>query len=365
MDSVSSGIGLSQVARYVERLGQRQITVTLHSFETQQPNQQVADRLATAGVRWRPHRFRYPGAAGGLARVGHGAALLVGADLVHARSDMAAAAAMLARRRAWVWDVRAFWREARIDAGAMVAGSAQERFMRSVEAAAARSCTGIVTLSHAAIEVLRDRYGDDVAAKSRVISTCVDLDLFAPSPQPPSPPLRVLLAGTLNSLYDVPLMMRLLKRLRARRPTELSVVAAQPTAWETTFSEAGIRPVAAAADEMPGHIAAHHAGLSVLRNVGVSNAAATPTKLGEFLACGRPVIVNRGLGDMDSLLTGCGVVVGGSQDRDLDVAADELIRLVDDPATPSRCRALAERHFDLERGIDTLLELYATAAGAR
>lgn len=296
-------------------------------------------------------------------RVARGARFVAHAELVHARSDMAAAAALVARRPAWIWDIRAFWREQRVATGTMVAGSAPERLMRSVEAAAARSCTGIVTLSQAAIDVLVDRYGAGMAAKSRVITTCVDLDLFALSDLPPSPPLRLLLAGTLNALYDVPLMMRFVECLRSRRPVALTVLAAQPSHWNATFIEAGVRPEAVAADAMPGQVAAHHAGLSVLRPVGVSNLAATPTKLGEFLACGRPVIVNSGLGDMDALLRDydCGVVVRGSDDSHLDDAAGEVVRLLDDPATPQRCRALAMQHFNLERGIDVLLELYGNA----
>jgi glycosyltransferase involved in cell wall biosynthesis len=359
MDAVSDGIGLSQVTRYVERLGQRGMAVTLHSFERQGPSQQVANRLLAAGVRWRPHRWGSVGATGGLMRVARGARMVVGAELLHARSDLAAAAALAGCRGAWVWDVRAFWREQRMAAGALAAGSPQERLLRGVEGAAARSCAGVVTLSQAAVDILGARYGDHLAAKSRVITTCVDLDAFSPSPLPP-PPVRVLLAGTLNTLYDVPLMLRLMTRLRAHRPAELTVLSAGATSWPAAFSDAGVRPRAVASGAMPGQVTAHHVGLSVLRDVGVSNAAATPTKLGEFLACGRPVVVNRGLGDMDQLLTehDCGVIVGGSSDQDLDRAAVEVIRLIDDPAAPGRCRALAEEHFNLERGIDTLLELY-------
>ena len=301
-------------------------------------------------------------------RVSRGARLVAGAELVHARSDLAAAAALAGRRHRWVWDVRGFWREQRVALGAMVAGSSQELLMRSVEAAAARSASGIVTLSQAAIDVLGERFGDGIAPKSRVITTCVDLSVFDLSTPPPPSPLRVLLAGTLNRLYDVPLMLRLVERLRAHGPTDFTVLAAGPTPWAPHFADAGVRPTSVPADAMPGQIAGHHVGLSVLRDVGVSNRAASPTKLGEFLAAGRPVVVNRGLGDMDTLLAGrdCGVVLQGTGDCDLERAAVDLLRLIDDPATPGRCRALAEEHFDLERGVDTLLELYrAVADGGR
>lgn len=364
LDSVSEGIGLSQVARYVERLGTRGVDVTLHSFEKGPPDPGLSERLTAAGVRWKPHRFRVGGAGGGLARVAHAAALIAGADLVHARSDLAAAAAVVTRQPAWVWDLRGFWREQRIAIGLVRPGSGPERVMRSVEAAAARSCTGIVTLTDAAVGVLGDRYGPEMVAKSRVITTCVDLDLFTPRELPELPPVRLLLAGTLNSLYDIPTMLQMVDRLKARCPVELSVLTSQASPWEGELAACGHAPQHAPAADMPLWVARHHAGLSVLRDVGVSNLAATPTKLGEFLASGRPVITNTGLGDMDRLLSSydCGVVVRDGSVEELDRVADDLLRLLVDPATPGRCRALAREHFDVERGVDQLLAVYRQAA---
>jgi glycosyltransferase involved in cell wall biosynthesis len=364
VDPVSEGIGLSQVVRYVERLGRRGLDVTLHSFEQGAPSPAVAQRLRAAGVRWRPHRFGMVGAAGGMVRVAHAASLVARADLVHARSDLAAAASLLAQRRRWVWDLRALWREQRIAAGMMREGSAPERLMRSVEAASARSCTSIVTLSHSVVEVLAERYGPEVAGKANVITTCVDLDLFALAPLPPLPPVRLLLSGTVNKLYDVPSMLKLLDRLSTLVPTELTVLAPGPTPWEASLATAGAVRTWAQPEAMPSWVKDHHVGLSVLRDVGVSNRAAVPTKLGEFLACGRPVVVNPGVGDIDALLAAndCGVVLQDDTEAALEAAAHELLRLLGDPETPARCRALATRHFDLERGVDELVEVYAQAA---
>jgi glycosyltransferase involved in cell wall biosynthesis len=366
VDSIAEGVGNSQVVRYVERLALRGVDVTLHSFEQAAPTAELKQRLESAGVVWRPHRFR-PGASAGLARVAQGAALIVRADLVHARSDMTAASAMLARRPAWVWDVRSFWREQRMALGMLEAGSPQERTMRLIEGAAARRSTSVVTLSQSAAEVLGTRFGPDVAAKSHVITTCVDLDRFSCSSPPPAPPVRFLLAGTLNLLYDVPCMLRLVRRMRSRCPAEITVLEPTPSPWEDDFKAAGTVPRRAEATAMPAEIAAHHIGLSVLRSdIGPSNRAATPTKIGEFLASGRPVVVNAGLGDMDELLArfDCGVVMPDNGDIGLDAAVEDLGRLLSDAGTPERCRALAEEHFNLDLGVDQLLVAYQQAVGA-
>jgi glycosyltransferase involved in cell wall biosynthesis len=114
--------------------------------------------------------------------------------------------------------------------------------------------------------------------------------------------------------------------------------------------------------EMPARVSAHHAGLGMLRP-GAGNVAAMPTKIGEFLAVGRPVVVSPGLGDLDDLLAryDCGVVVPDATTSGLHRAVDHLERLLDDPACPGRCRELAAQHFDLDSGIDALLEAYRDA----
>ncbi len=364
-DSMAEGVGWSQVVPYVEGLARKGVTLTLHSYEKAAPEDIVARRLHAAGVSWRPHRFRGAGSTGGLARVVHGAALVARSELVHARSDMAAASALLARRQAWIWDVRAFWREQRIAAGQMRAGSRQDRALRIVEDRAAASSTGVVTLTRAAADELASRHGQEMTAKSRVIPTCVELDRFLCTPLPAPAPLRFLLAGTLSTVYDVPTMLALVDRVSRRRPAELNVLTPAATAWDAHLATAGIRPVRAERAEMPARIAASHLGLSVLRpDLGVSTRAITPTKLAEFLASGRPVIVNAGLGDMDSLLDAhdCGVIVDDRTEAGLEKATDEIERLMADEGTPERCRRLAESHFDLERGVDRLLELYGEAA---
>ena len=85
-----------------------------------------------------------------------------------------------------------------------------------------------------------------------------------------------------------------------------------------------------------------------------------PTKIGEFLASGRPVIVNPSLGDAGKLVeeNGCGVTIKGGTDADLGSAAGRLRSLLADPEIADRCRAVAEEHFDLRDGVGRLIEVY-------
>lgn len=365
-DSLTEGVGRSQVMPYMEGLARRQMSVTLHSFEKAGPDQGTADKLRTAGVRWVPHHFGSFGPAGGLRRVIRGALAVRGASLVHARGDLAAASAMLAHCDRWIWDMRGFWADERIDLGMLKPGLPEERVMRLVERRAACSAAHVITLAAAAIPVLTERHGSAIAGKTSVIPTCVDLGLFEPSAMPERTPLRVLISGTLNARYDVPLMVALSRELGRRRPVDLRVLCPDPGRWRTILEQAGARLSAAEGGEMPAQVSAAHIGLSVLKmRFRVTDRASMPTKIGEFLAAGRPVVVSDGLGDMSDIVRefDCGVVIQGSSESEVRGAATEIERLVNDKETPGRCRAAATEHFDLEIGLSGLMRAYAAALG--
>ena len=87
-DTLTEGVGASQVLAYVERLVTRGVDVTLHTFEKETPTTVLVDRLRQSGVRWMPHPFGRHGVVGGATRLLSAARFLRGADLVHARADL-------------------------------------------------------------------------------------------------------------------------------------------------------------------------------------------------------------------------------------------------------------------------------------
>lgn len=363
-DALGEGVGASQVGAYVEALARRGMAVHLHSYEKGPPPPAQLERLAAAGVQWTAHQFKGHGAAAGALRVVQAASYLRHANFVHARADLAAGAAVLARRRAWVWDVRSLWADQRIALGTLRLGSPEERVLRRVERAAARRCTGVVALSQAALETLAERHGADILANAAVVPTCVDLGRYPVAPPPEGPVTRLLFSGTLNRYYDLPAMLALTAAMNRRRPTRMDVLAPGATGWDPELGHAGVSVRSVRPADLPRELQEAHAGLCICRfDAGPSLRAAVPTKIAEFLASGRPLVVNRGLGDLDALFAAhhCGVVLEDASAAALDRAADALEALVDDPQTPARCRALAVSHFDLERGIDRLRSVYERA----
>lgn len=364
-DGVATGVGASQVLPYVLRLAARGVDVTLHSFEHGAPAASLSDRLAAAGVRWRPHAFRGAGTAGGAARVARAAPWLRGRPLVHARSDLAAASALLARPAAWVWDVRSFWVDQRIALGAVRPGSPAERALRRIERGAARRADAIVTLTEAAVDELGRRHGSATADRAAVVTTCVDLDRFPAAAFPAGGPLCLLLSGSFNALYDLAATLDFVRAVRRRHPADLRLVRPHEGPWDAAVRGEDGSIGSAPFEEMPAEVRRSHAGICICRRDQPSAiVAAMPTKIGEFLASGRPVVVNRGLGDMDRLASeyGCAVVIDDDSASSSEAAAERLLALVDDPASAERCRRAAEAHFSLDDGVDRLLGVYAAIA---
>ena len=239
--------------------------------------------------------------------------------------------------------------------------------MRFIERRSAQRSSAVVTLTQSAIDELDQRYDGVVSSKATVITTCVDLDRFAASPLPPMP-LRVLISGTLNRYYDVSSMLDLVAELRRRRPVEFVVASPSATDWEFELAGVEATRISLAPGEMADLVTSCHLGLSVCRDdAGVSLKAAMPTKIGEFLACGRPVVVNPGLRDAAELLetSQCGVVYGSSRRGQTAEAVDLIEERLADARTPSRCRGLAENHFDLQRGVEQLVATYELVHGSR
>lgn len=366
IDSIDEGVGASQVMRYAEGIASRGIPVELHTFEKRRPSVSLVEKVERSGIRWHPHRFGYPGVAGGLARVIRASTAVRGKPFVHARSDMAALAVMLAGVQEWTWDVRSLWVDQRIALGAVAEGSLVERVFRWVEKLAARRSSSVVVLAEEAIPVLQSRFGPDMASKVATVPTCVDLDLFTPSPMPPLP-LRVLMMGTFNAYYDVPLMLHLVEELKRLIPTELVYAGPAEGPWVHDILALADETLEVDHTEIPALVRTCHVGLAVCRaDAGVSLKAAMPTKLGELLACGRPVVVNAGLGDMDRLLAdgSCGVTLSTATAEEVRQAALKIRDLVAADGTRDACRDLAHRHFDLERGIGRLTAIYNAYSGS-
>jgi glycosyltransferase involved in cell wall biosynthesis len=179
--------------------------------------------------------------------------------------------------------------------------------------------------------------------------------------------------GKLSHWYLPDEMARFFAAARKSDPRFFFQILTQsePELMKQALEKAGVEPADydirfAPPAELPLILAASDAGIS-LRCGETSKPAVSPTKLGECLAAGLPVVTNAGVGDCDQMLGEhrLGVVLRDFSDSDYLRAADELSELLTEDDIARRCREFAERELSLaEVGGPRYAAVYERLLGA-
>ena len=122
--------------------------------------------------------------------------------------------------------------------------------------------------------------------------------------------------------------------------------------------------LAVASADVPSYLAAADVGLAFIKRC-VSKLASSPTKNGEYLACGLPLVINAGVGDSDALINDwkAGVLIEEFTDDAFDAAGREVDVVVRDVDARKHARAVAEKVFDLEIAGERYAALYERVLG--
>lgn len=113
-------------------------------------------------------------------------------------------------------------------------------------------------------------------------------------------------------------------------------------------------------DKLHSYLSAGDVGL-VFRRTSPTAVAASPTKFGEYLACGLPVILTPQVGDLEDIINSnrIGVALNGYEKTKYKEAVEKLLSLLSErDEIKRRCRKVAEKVFSLERGTRTYLSIY-------
>lgn len=382
-DGALEPLGRSQVVPYATGLAAKGYPVTLISFEKPRDYgrrtaptaaaRRMADELAAGGVEWRPHTYhKRPTLPATLWDVATGLATLARLRargelrVVHARSYVAGLMAWILKKTTgtgFVFDMRGFWPEERVDGGLWSSASRVFRVVKALEARFLLDADHVVVLTERAREVLRER---GVRAPVTVVPTCVDLDRFRRAPRGPVSPVFVY-AGSLGTVYPLEAMLEFFRRARDRAPgARLSLVSRADEVVRAALAKVGLTDGSVSVESVahaaiPACLHRASIGLAFYRP-GFSRQGTCPTKIGEYLACGLPVVVTAGVGDMDRLLAEhrAGVVVRDLSAASYEAALDELEKLLLDPDLAVRCRRLAEQHFSLRQGVERFAAVHAS-----
>jgi glycosyltransferase involved in cell wall biosynthesis len=375
-------LGQSQVFSYLRILSTR-YRITVISYEKLEDWQdtarvnQLREECAQLGIRWLPQHFhprpKVLAPALSMLRM----TWLVfkevrsqRASLIHARSYIPATVALVVSRVLMVpliFDMRALWPEELITAGRLKRGSILHRLIVASERACLRWSAAVVSLTHAAVHHLNSVYPEEMNGKTiTVIPTCANLKRFVPATKPP-PKLVIGCLGTvLSGWFRLDWLANFIAAAAKREPA-LSFEITTRDAPDRIRSAIGggvslqSRLSIAPCDSDKVHEVLQGQVASVMFfTQGLGKVGSSPTRMGEILGCGLPVVANHGVGDVASIIQKykVGVLVSGSSEYEMMQAWDELNVLLKDPNLASRCRRAAEEVFSLESGASAYEALY-------
>jgi len=381
-DGLLEPLGQSQVLAYMRGLSRthRFTLITYEKADDLADTQLVAhlrSECELLGIRWLPQRFRAQpkvlAPALSMLRMVWLVTYEVRAQrisLIHARSYIPAWVAQVVGRLTgvpFIFDMRALWPEELIIAQRLQRDSMLHRIILAAERVCLRRAAAVVSLTHAAVEHLERVYPQDMAEQSvSVIPTCVDLGRFVPAMLPKTQRVIGCLGTMLSGWFQIEWLSSFLA-VAARQDSKLlfefttrddpNRLRAALGASQTFQSRLSI---ASCASDQVHEVLRGQVASVMFFTKGLGKLGSSPTRMGEVLACGLPVITNDGVGDVAQIIRKyrVGVLVSGPTEREMAHSWGVLQELLADPNLVLRCRQAAEEVFSLESGTSAYARLY-------
>ncbi len=398
---VTTLVGWSQVWSYIEALASRGHSYSLVSFEPPERFAALAPKVRARAselpIEWHPRklrtrpRFISKGMDWAVMLASAELAYRAGAfDFTHCRNAVAAAAALHLKRRhglPFLFDMRGFWGDQRVEGGAWPQSSPMYRAIyrnwKRREAEFVGGAAAINVLSHAArrtVESWPSYRGQPIS----VIPSSVDYDLFTLRTVDrrsrarletglPEDALVLVYLGSLGTVYRLREMLLMFERLRRAvgKIRFLFVGAHRP---DQILREAAVAGVELRPEEIVVKACEHHEVPFYLSAADIAIALLTPTfssrgvsltKLGEYFACGLPVITNEGIGDVKEIVAQVegGVVLSAQMTiQEMDKAVEAILDLP--KVDPDGIRRRSMKMHSLKNAVDQYEHIYENLGGS-
>jgi len=381
-DGVLEPLGQSQVLAYLERLA---VSRPIHLLSFEKPKDWankdtravVQERLVAAGIEWHPRRYHQrPTALATGWDIGVG--IMTGLwlilrhrlHIVHARSYVPAVMALVLKRLTrvrFVFDMRGFWADERVDGGLWPRDGRLFKVAKWFEQRFLLGADHVVSLTRAGVREMQSfDYLQGRMPPVTVIPTCADLDKFKPVSVQRDAGFVLGYVGTTGTWYLFDATVACFAQLLELRPdSRFLIINQHEHDYIRNCLEAGGVPPEAVElrsvthGEVPFQVARMDAAAFFIKPV-FSKQASAPTKLGEFLGCGVPCLVNSGVGDMAEILEveRVGVAVESMDRQSLEAGLERLLTLTRDPDIRRRCVAAARANFSLDDGVRRYQSIY-------
>ena len=392
-DGMTDPLGQSQVIPYLAGLAKAGYQFTILSFEKKDRYEKLKDSIEAimqqAGIVWVPMRFtRRPPLLSKFydaIRMQRKAFSLFRKhkfDMIHCRSYVAANLGLQLKRKKgakFFFDMRGFWADEKKEGGSWKQTSFLFRKVyqhyKKKEAQFISEADHIISLTEAGkAEMIKwPSYNPDIPIS--VIPCCSDMDHFTLTSATdkikgrqllglPGDKLIISYLGSIGTWYMLDEMLQLFSVIKEKYSgakflfiTHSSPALILSKLTKFKIAEEDVIIIEASRQEVPAFTKASDINISFIRPV-YSKLSSSPTKLGEVLAMGIPVIVNSGVGDVRTIVesTHSGIVINQFCEEEYKTIVEGIDLLLN--INPYRIRAAAKDIYSLEIGIAAYKKAY-------
>jgi glycosyltransferase involved in cell wall biosynthesis len=395
-DGMTDPLGQSQVIPYLKGLSALGHTISLISCEKkdrfEKHQSDIKKLLATAGISWHP--VPYSSLPSILSKQFNLKAIQSKAqqicrdmepEIVHCRSYMAALIGLKLKRRygiKFIFDMRGFWADERIDGGIWNLKNPVHKqlynFFKKKEIEFLSNADHTISLTqNAKEEILSWKPFLTRPIKIEVIPCCADLEHFSPKNTDAETSLVlsrqlnlgkddfvISYLGSIGTWYMLDEMLDFFKCLSTKRK-EARFLFITPDKKEHILTKAleknidisRIRVVEASRKEVPLYLSLSAMSLYFIRPF-YSKKASSPTKTGEILSMGIPIVTNSGIGDSDKILSesGTGLLIRKFSTEEYERVIGQIDVFLKTDTT--EFVKASEKYFSLENGIKLYDSVY-------
>ncbi len=390
-DGMTDPLGQSQVIPYLQGLAAAKHEIWLISFEKPERYTQHRERIHTllsqSNIHWHPLPYTAkPPVLSTLLdlwKMQRSAKRLIEQhqiQLIHCRSYISALVGLAMKRKTgtrFLFDMRGFWADERIDGNIWKLSNpifrTIYRFFKRKEKEFLLEADAVVSLTHNAAHEIHSWPGMHHVPIT-VIPCCADLDHYRSGEaqkqrwveQLNISPNNFVLSylGSLGTWYMLPEMLDFFRELLKIKPEALFLIIT-PDKPEHIRSQAlkadiptdSLRIISAQRNDVPAIAALSHLSIFFIKP-SYSKKASSPTKMGELMAAGIPLVVNAGVGDVDRILAdgGNGLVIEEFSTQHYQKALEKLDTVLQ--ADRSRNSQCAERWYSLQEGVKRYRTIY-------
>lgn len=394
-DGITDPLGQSQVLPYLIGLSKKGHQIYLISFEKAEKHNLQQEMIETLcidnNIKWFPQVYtKKPPVLSTLKdirwmqKVAEKIIRNNAIDFVHCRSYIAALVGLRLKEKMnlpFIFDMRGFWADERVDTGIWnIQNPIYKRiyqYFKDKEKIFLEKASHIVSLTENAKKVIETWQSDQTQfAPISVIPCCVNLAMFNPNNIhfQEKEELRSKLnikhnefilgyIGTIGNWYNLPEMMDFFKILqKEKKESKFLLVTSENSekiydlAFERQISRDNIIIVNPERKEVPIYISLFSASIFFVKQ-SFSKIASSPTKQGELMAMGIPMVCNSMIGDVDTILEKyeAGIIIPNFEHESLTNAVNSLLK---EEYFPSIIQNGAREFYNLENGINKYHHIY-------